>query len=281
MRRNVGLWILAIVITLASAVYQRVTGPTYPVNGVVRFQGSEVSYELLRSHGGPGDQPVTLSVPDTTMSGALVWRRHGTDDPWIRQGLVRDGDDLSGTLPHQPPAGKLEYHVELTGGGETMTIPGDKNIVTRFKGDVPPAVLAPHVLLMFLAMLVSTRAGLEALVRGRRIRFYALLAAAVMFVGGMVFGPIVQKYAFGAYWTGFPVGMDLTDNKTLISMVMWMVALVAVTRNTKSRLWVFAASVVTLVIFMIPHSLHGSELKYEDGGSPHHSEVDDGPRIGY
>jgi hypothetical protein len=260
--RNVGLWGLAVVITLASAVYQRVTGPTYPVSGTVEFRGAEISYELQRSHGGPGDQPVTLNVPDKEIGGALVWRRYKTDDVWTRQTLVRVDGNLSGTLPHQPPAGKLEYHIEVTGNGERRMIPDDENIITRFKGDVPAAVLAPHVMLMFLGMLVSTRAGLEAMAGGRRKGLYAILAAALIFAGGMIFGSIVQKHAFGAYWTGFPVGLDLTDNKTLISMVIWAGALVAVRKNAGPRRWIIAASAVTLVIFMIPHSLRGSELKY-------------------
>jgi hypothetical protein len=247
---------------LASAVYQRVTGPTYPVEGTVEFRGGEIPYELLRSHGGPGDQPVRVSVPDTTVGGTLVWRRYKTDDAWTRQELVRAGDNLAGSLPHQPPAGKLEYHIELSSGEDMVMIPGDENAVTRFKGNVPSGVLIPHVLFMFFGMLISTRAGLEALVRGRRLGFYAILAAALIFVGGMVLGPIVQKYAFDAYWTGFPLGMDLTDNKTLISMVMWAIALIAVWKNARPRFWVVAASLVTLVIFMIPHSLHGSELQY-------------------
>lgn len=267
MLRRVGLWSLAIVITLASAGYQRITGPTYPVSGTIAFQGSEISYELLRSHGGPGDQPVTLSVPDTAVAGTVVWRRYKTNDVWVRQPLVRVDDNLAGSLPHQPPAGKIEYHVELTRDGETRMIPEDKNIVTRFKGDVPAAALVPHVLLMFLGMLISTRAGLEALARGRRMGFYAILATALIFAGGMILGPIVQKYAFGAYWTGFPLGMDLTDNKTMIALVAWLIALIAVWRNAGARWWIVAASVVTLVIFMIPHSLHGSELQYTSATS--------------
>ncbi|MGD9402592.1 MAG: hypothetical protein PVF95_10035 [bacterium] len=268
MRRNAGLWLLAIVITLASAVYQRMTGPTYPVSGEVQLPGSKVSYELLRSHGGSGDQPVTVTVPDTTVSGSLVWRRYKTDDPWTRQRLTRVDDKLTGALPHQPPAGKIEYHIEVTRNGETLMIPGDENVVTRFKGDVPRVVLFPHVLLMFLGMLISNRAGLESLTRGSHMALYTFLAAALIFAGGMIYGPIVQKYAFGTYWTGFPVGMDLTDNKTLISMIMWVIALVAIWKNSRPRWWVFAASISTLVIFMIPHSLHGSELKYADSPPP-------------
>jgi hypothetical protein len=273
MWRNRNLWILAVIMTLASAVYQRMTGPTYPVAGKARLGGNEISYELLRSHGGAGDQPVTVEVPDTVVGGTLVWRRYKTDDPWTRQEMMLIGGTLTGSLPHQPPAGKLEYHIELiavgnglagngAGGGAALMIPERENVVTRFKGDVPGVVLLPHILFMFLGMLISTRAGLEALAGGRRISFYAILAAALIFLGGLVFGPMVQKYAFGSYWTGFPVGYDLTDNKTLISMIMWVIALVAVARKSKPRIWVSAASLVTLVIFMIPHSLQGSELDY-------------------
>jgi hypothetical protein len=69
--------------------------------------------------------------------------------------------------------------------------------------------------------------------------------------------------------------MDLTDNKTLISMVMWVIAIVAIWKNSRPRWWVFAASISTLVIFMIPHSLRGSELKYADSPPPAttHSQI--------
>jgi hypothetical protein len=262
MRRGAVLWSIAIAITLGSAVYQRVTGPTYPVRGAVEFMGSRISYDLPRTHGGPGDQPVTLSVPDTTVSGSLLWRHHKSSAAWTRVPLVRADGDLSGAIPHQPPAGKLEYHIQLEGGGKTITVPLRENVVTRFKGDVPGAVLIPHVLFMFFGMLVSTRAGLEALAGGGRTGRYAIAAAGLLFAGGMVFGPLVQKHAFDAYWTGFPRGMDLTDNKTLISMIVWVAALVAMWKKARPRWWILGASAVTLIIFMIPHSMQGSELAH-------------------
>ena len=57
---------------------------------------------------------------------------------------------------------------------------------------------------------------------------------------------------------------DLTDNKTLIAFVAWMFA---VAMNwKKDRPWATViASIVTIVIFSIPHSLRGSELNYESG----------------
>jgi hypothetical protein len=72
----------------------------------------------------------------------------------------------------------------------------------------------------------------------------------------------MQKFAFGVAWTGFPAGTDLTDTKTLIAFLFWIVALVAGRKGRPARGFVIAASLVTLLIFLIPHSLLGSELDY-------------------
>jgi hypothetical protein len=72
----------------------------------------------------------------------------------------------------------------------------------------------------------------------------------------------MQKFAFGVAWSGFPLGMDLTDNKTLIAFLFWIVALIAGRKGKPARPFVLAASLVTLLIFLIPHSLRGSELDY-------------------
>jgi hypothetical protein len=60
------------------------------------------------------------------------------------------------------------------------------------------------------------------------------------------------------------LGFDLTDNKTLIAMLGWVAALIAGRGSKPARAWIVAASVLMLVVFMIPHSLFGSELKYAD-----------------
>jgi hypothetical protein len=60
------------------------------------------------------------------------------------------------------------------------------------------------------------------------------------------------------------MGFDLTDNKTLISMAGWVIALVAGRRGKPARGWTLAASILMLVIFLVPHSLFGSELKYPE-----------------
>jgi hypothetical protein len=78
----------------------------------------------------------------------------------------------------------------------------------------------------------------------------------------------VQKFAFGALWTGFPFGYDLTDNKTLIAFIGWIIAIIAGRNGRPARGWVLAAAILLLIIFLIPHSLLGSELDYSEMDTP-------------
>ncbi|MFB3909238.1 MAG: hypothetical protein ACE15D_12630 [Candidatus Eisenbacteria bacterium] len=258
------LWILAILLTLAAAAYQRMTGPTHPVSGVVEIEGERIRYRLPRSHGGAGGAPVSIAVPDRGIDGFLVWRWRGAGSPADTIPLRRDGERLVAALPHQPPAAKVAYRIHLQKGGASMPLPPEGPIVLRFKGRVSPLVLVPHVVAMFLGMLWSNRTGLEALRRRPKLRNGPLTSFVLIAIGGMILGPIVQKQAFGAYWTGVPWGWDLTDNKTLIAFLAWGIAALLARRRTLAREASVAAAAITLVIFLIPHSLLGSELKYED-----------------
>jgi len=112
-------------------------------------------------------------------------------------------------------------------------------------------------------MLLSNRAGIECLRKTGRPMLYAWWTFGLIFLGGLVFGPAVQWYAFGDAWTGFPFGIDLTDNKTLIAAIFWVLALILGRNERKAKIFVLTASIVTIIIFSIPHSLLGSELDYK------------------
>jgi hypothetical protein len=95
------------------------------------------------------------------------------------------------------------------------------------------------------------------------VRPLARWTVGLLLLGGFVFGPLVQKYAFGNLWTGVPFGYDLTDNKTLVALVAWLVALWSLRKGRSARAVVIAAAAVMFVIFLVPHSLLGSEIRYE------------------
>jgi hypothetical protein len=261
--KSVILWTLALLLTLGSALYQKKTGPTWPLEGSVVFDKNTISYHFLTSHSTSSDQKIELTVPDTSVSGTLYFRRTPSFESWQNQPLTRRDSLLYACLPKQKAAGKLEYRIELQKAEQSILLPPKKSVITRFKDNVPVSILLPHVLFIFLAMLLSTRTGLEALKeKPLHLHNYTLVTVALMAIGGLVFGALVQKAAFGHYWAGIPVGTDLTDNKTLIAFLAWIVALVKIRKSKNAKRWVLVAAVITFIIFIIPHSMMGSEIDY-------------------
>jgi hypothetical protein len=205
--------------------------------------------------------PVVVKGVDPKVTGSVAWRRYPTNDPFVLLPMTRVGDDLKAVLPHQPPAGKLEYQVRLTRDAETALFP-ERPAITRFKGAVPNAIIVPHVFAMFTGMLVANAAGLLALRGEKRLFRISLVVIALLGVGGLFLGPLVQKAAFGAYWTGWPFGTDLTDNKTAVAVVAWAVAAFRARGGRDARLAVGIAALVTLAVFMVPHSAWGSQIDW-------------------
>ncbi|MDP8241303.1 MAG: hypothetical protein P9X24_19620 [Candidatus Hatepunaea meridiana] len=252
------------VITLGIARYQRKTGPTYPVSGKTQLGQNQITYNLKRTHGGMDNHQVRIEIPDPSIEGYVLWKYYKLDKPAKITKMNLDGMELYAELPHQPPAGKLEYQVKLTHNGDNVIMPPDEPAVIRFKGHVPKGVLLPHVFMMFAALLIGMQATLSALF-GLKIKTKAWVTLGLIAVGGLIFGPIVQKYAFGAFWTGWPLGEDWTDNKTAIMALGWIAAVWALRGKDgekRGRWWVVAATILMFTIYLIPHSMHGSELDY-------------------
>lgn len=268
MLKSLFLWTIAILLTLGSAIYQRTSGPTYPIEGSVAFGDQEISYRFLTSHTTTKDQLVQLVVRDTSITGRLYFRKVPSFEDYQNKRLIRKDTLLYAHLPKQPAAGKLEYRIELKKTNKKQLLPEKGPVTTRFKDDVPAVALLPHILFMFSAMLFSTRSGLEALRRNAANLYrYTLVTVVLMALGGLIFGPLVQKYAFGQYWTGFPFGTDLTDNKTMVAFLVWILALFKIRKNPRAKGWVLAAAIVTFIIFIIPHSMMGSEIDYTKADS--------------
>jgi hypothetical protein len=262
MKRSLLLWILALLITLISAIYQRMTGPTYPLRGEFSLGTQKVTYKLPRAHIIGEDHSVSLPASGGQAQARLFYRRLNSNDEWMSLPMQVNAGRLQADLPEQPTGGKVQYYIELDQGSGTTRIPPTGLVVTRFRHPVPASVLIPHILIMFVGMLLSTRTGMEALKKGVVLKSWTWWTLAFIFVGGMFFGPLVQDHAFGEYWTGIPFGTDLTDNKTLIALVAWLLAALRLRSNPRARAWVIGAAVVTLIAFAIPHSMMGTEVDH-------------------
>jgi hypothetical protein len=238
------------------------TGPSYPFAGSTHLKNGIVNYNLPRSHGGDSPAIIKIHSSDSTVHGYVEWKRYKTSDTWTRTSFLSTEGNLTAELPLQPQAGKLLYRVALYRGDEIAVIPGDEPLVIRFKGEVPLMILIPHIIAMFASMLLAARAGLEFFGSQSNLRKLTYWTIGFLLVGGFVFGPIVQQYAFGALWTGWPFGTDLTDNKTAVALLAWIAVGYALKKSRTPKTWALAASIITFIVFLVPHSMLGSEYDF-------------------
>lgn len=267
--KKIVYWLLAIVITLVLSIYQRITGPTHPKKVTIELDGESYQVKLPRS-GVQKDEVITLNgvnhgdSPHDLRSAAITgtvpmihYRRFPTTNDYTTVDFQWKDDAWQVALPMQPIAGKLQYYLTVDGKDYLK----DEPVVIRFRNDVPAYILIPHILLMFGAMLFAVYTFLLVMSR-KEYRKWLKITVATLFVGGFIFGPLVQHAAFGPWWTGFPYGTDLTDNKTLISFLFFLIALA--TLKWKYNKWAVCLAVLVMIaVFTIPHSAFGSEYDYE------------------
>lgn len=283
---KIGIWVVAVVLMLFSVVYQRLTGPTHPLRGSYEVKGQEHNYRLTRS--GLTEEKAEVEIPDpgASFSAFLHFKRYPSGDDFrIEEMRCEDQGSCTGELPIQPSAGKVEYYLTIEGANKTVRVPSEdeQNVILRYKDPVPLGVLIPHIFMMFFAVLFGIRTGLAAIFQPSGMRWSAWVTLIGTSLGGMVLGPIVQKYAFGAYWTGWPFGGDLTDNKVLMMWIVWVIACLVIGFRPLKKEWlgrilVVVASIVMMVVYLIPHSMRGSELNYDalDSGVEAHRAIGTG-----
>lgn len=266
--KKFALWSLAFIITLSAAVYQKYTGPTYPKRVNVTVNDKQYKLKLIRSLALDETSEVKLKISDPSIKAKIYFKRFRSNDEYQVADFIYTAEPkkegYSAVVPQQPAAGKLQYYVEISDSKDTKTYLKENPVVIRFKGGVPAYILIPHILCMFIAMLFSTLAGLMAAVKFPLYKKYALWTLILFVAGGFILGPIVQNYAFGELWTGIPFGWDLTDNKTLIALVFWVLAVIMNLKKERPFYTILAA-IILLLVFSIPHSLFGSELNITTG----------------
>lgn len=249
---------ISLFLTLFFSSYQRITGPTYPYKVKMKFLEKEFSFKLPRSQNSGEKLKILLPVKESFIKADLFYQNYSEDGQWEKKEFERTTEGLYAELKPLPPAGKYFYYVKFYYLDKSVQIP-EKPISIRFKGKVPTPILLLHIILIFSAFFLSIYTGLYTIFFEKK-EALVLATFILTLIGAGILGPVVQKYAFGEFWTGFPFGKDLTDNKGLIMIIFWAIAWVQIRRG-KGKEWVLLAFFISILVFFIPHSLWGSELK--------------------
>ncbi|MCJ7508420.1 MAG: hypothetical protein MUO85_06775 [candidate division Zixibacteria bacterium] len=183
-------------------------------------------------------------------------------------------------IPTQEKGKRAYYYIMVEDEqGNKVTLPDkietiDPPFMLKFKGEVPLVVIIAHVFGMtaglfftFLAFFfaIDTLLGKDVL---KRLGFSIFFSAISVFVGGMLVGGMVTHYTFGGYWEGVPIGWDITDNKTLIIFLYWLIMLFLMKgtifkKDEKLNLlkpkslatFTLIGVILTILLYLVPHSI--------------------------
>jgi len=229
------------------------------------------------------------STTGDSLDVSVMYKKRGSVFEEARLQQIRGGEKYSYPLPSLARGDRFFYYLRVSdSGGREVEIKPKRNIMDKlfaagreklfyvtYEGRPPKALLVFHVAFIIGAMLLMLHGFHFSLVhilngRGLAAAYWTMLAAWFLFtVSVLPLGISVAKATFGVGWSGFPVGSDITDNKSLAVVVYWGIVLWRAwrpirgefaSRTGKMSGTTFAGLsllgiVLTVLAYAIPHSI--------------------------
>jgi hypothetical protein len=270
--------IIAVIITLAALGVARRVSMRRPADIEIARDGVRVHHRMVTEQVGPGTPPIIVDVEPP--GGAEVFAEVGRSAAggFHRVPLEHAGGGRFETrFPDLGMGARVRYAITVeTSGGDSIRLPDnhEKFFLVKFKGAASKVVLVLHILFMFASFFFMVLAlfGAIRILRGLEGKRSTVAAARwvlfLSFVGGWPLGFLLNYQTFGVLWEGYPFGSDITDSKTQVMFVFWLVSLLLVRGslmgrgeesdriNARAFAWAIVTSfIVSLALFVLPHSI--------------------------
>lgn len=202
---------------------------------------------------------------------------------YYRKGVFRtlemvklQGTDFYGVeVPADTLGERNYYYLEAENGkGNRVVLPESADdtfdseydyFQIRYEGKATFILLLAHIMLMIMAFFLLIHAlyyAMNYLLTGERetaIFRSVNIATITFFITGFPIGCVIEKQVLGNYWEGIPFGWDITDSKTLIILVIWVILIWLQSKKKISvrnyAKWVIINTIITIGLFMLPHSI--------------------------
>lgn len=270
--------VVGIIVTILLLGVARRISTRRPRELAAELGDMRVEHVSVTEQVGSGCPAISLRiVPDETIESFILYTVVG-EEGTRRVNMVHTGEGRwEAYLPVIEKGGRVLYALTIHGDeGGTVRLPGEEGsfLLVKYKGKVSPVVLTLHIIFMFGAfyfMIQSLWSAINILSTGKGKRSAVSNVRWVLvctFIGGWPLGFILNYQAFGPIWEGFPFGYDITDNKTQLIFIFWLISLLLVWGSFIGKgeekdllgtrgfaLAVLLSYIVSLFLFIVPHSL--------------------------
>jgi hypothetical protein len=268
----IGLVLTVVLLGLAKRLSTRRPHDAVVERGELRMEHTTVTEQV-----GPGGPVVSVAVRPGSGVAAAVLYKEGAAGALRRIEMIAAGEGRwDANLPALEKGARVFYALDIHRDGASVArIPEDEQsfLLVKYKGTASNAVLVLHVLFMFGAFFFMVQALWSAvgILRGSEGKGGAVNSARWVlicsFIGGWPLGFVLNYQAFGVFWEGYPFGYDITDNKTQVMFLFWLVSLLLVRGSFLGRgegadrlgargfaIAVIVSFFVSLLLFIVPHS---------------------------
>ncbi len=224
--------ILAVLLTVLLLGIARRTSMRHSLEYLTETHGITFTHETATEGFSDGAQ-VALKATKTDTEVAVVRFSDQPGGPYQELNMTPENGVYKVTLPAKEKGSKQYYHIEVYKNNiKIATFPTAGDQVIKFKGNVTHVVLVAHILCMFATIFFGLMAVFTSidLARGkgdaRLSILYVLLTFASAYIGGIPLGIVVFRQTFGGSgWGGWPLGTDITDTKTELLLLFWLITL--------------------------------------------------------
>jgi hypothetical protein len=269
--------IISAVLTIVLLGVSRKMSTRNPQEVVKEFDGIIATHTTI-TESKLGVMPVVkvnLAGDQTAQVGGVLY--YAVDNGIEQMTTMNHSDDITlvGNLPAGEIGERLVYRIELTKDGDLKALMApakERGYLLKYKGPVSAFVLIPHIILMFAGVFCSFMAlfyGFDLILGKKKVKQAAiavLLSFFCGFIGGVLIGIEVTREVFGGSgWGGWPIGDDVTDTKTEIFLLFWLVTMIfgwqglsgrklSISNKTFGSM-IIVSFIITLIAFLIPHSI--------------------------
>jgi hypothetical protein len=218
---------------------------------------------------------ITAGPAGSHITAFIFYRVNGRSYQYTEMSPL-DGGRYFGAVPPFYRGDKMEYYIEARTASDMVTrVPAKEkreSFAVTVKGRPNTYILVAHIVFVFAGLFFFIFSGYlsyRALQHRRSLLYIpriAFLGTAAFFMAAVPLGMLVAYQTYGKPWTGFPVGGDLTDNKSLAILIYWAICAVlyrgSLWRKDPSQDLLpmitlpyvhLAGAAVTVILFLLPH----------------------------
>ena len=265
MKKNIILWLGAIIITFLAGYMHSVTGPGYPVSGSIGIEGKMVTFKFDREYRGTDSYNVLIRSDIKDIKAILLWKDITTEantgrppkskiiDNWQRESMAYSGFLIKGKIPPHNPGDKVAYRVELNYRGKQYFLPEDKPVTIILSGHVNSSIMNIFYFILFGGLILAVRTGLEVFKDKPKIGIYTIFTVIFFFLYTVCLVPLKRTYELNAINHFVPPINSLFTYQSVFLFILWIIGLVLIFNFRGNRIIPLVISSLTLIIYIFIH----------------------------